>query len=132
MWICPSASLRLKELNIFILIFIFGVLHPVAHALSRLSEKPSLATTVQGVYCIYTLTATCFSPHWPSSCGTHNIIHKEVIILTTDPLSVVQIALCTLFGKCCRRLFKCDCEVSTRECNNFLFIILDVENVAAK
>jgi hypothetical protein len=67
---------------------------------SRLSEKPSLATTVQGVYCIRTLTATCFGPHWPLSSGTNNIIYKEVIILTTDPLSVIQIALCTLLGKC--------------------------------
>jgi hypothetical protein len=51
----------------------------------------------------------------------HNIIYKEVIILTTDPLSVVQIVLCALFDKCCRRLFKCDCEVSTRACNHFVF-----------
>jgi hypothetical protein len=28
--------------------FYFGVLHPVAGALSRLSEEPSFATTVQG------------------------------------------------------------------------------------
>jgi hypothetical protein len=49
-----------------------------------------------------------------------------------DPLSVVQTVLCTLFGKCCRRLFKYDCEVSTHACNHFVFIILDVENVAAK
>jgi hypothetical protein len=35
----------------------------------------------------------------------HNIIYKEFIILTTDPLSVIQIVLCTLFVKFCRRLF---------------------------
>jgi hypothetical protein len=29
-----------------------------------------------------------------------NTQYKEVIILTTDPLFVVQIVLCTLFGKC--------------------------------
>jgi hypothetical protein len=87
-----------------LILFHFGVLHPVARALSRLSGKPSFAITVQGVYCIYTSTATCFSLHWPSSGGIHNIIYKEVIILTTDLLSVVQIVLCTLFDKCCRRL----------------------------
>jgi hypothetical protein len=75
------------------------------------SENPSFATIVQGVYCTYSSTATCFGPHWPSSAGTHNIIYKEVI-LTTDSLSVVQTILCTLFDRCCRRLFKCDCEVS--------------------
>jgi hypothetical protein len=53
--------------------FYFGVLHPVAWALSRLSEEPSFATTVQGVYFTYILTATCFDPHWPSSSGTYNI-----------------------------------------------------------
>jgi hypothetical protein len=36
------------------LFFHFGVLHAVARALSRLSEKPSFATIVQGVYCTYT------------------------------------------------------------------------------
>jgi hypothetical protein len=30
----------------------WGVLHPAAHALARLSGKPFFATTVQGVYCI--------------------------------------------------------------------------------
>jgi hypothetical protein len=67
-------------------------------------NRPS-QTAVQGVYCIYTSTATCLGLHWPSSGGTHNIIYKEVFILTADPLSVVQIVLCTLFDKCCRRLF---------------------------
>jgi hypothetical protein len=33
-----------------------------------------------------------FRPSRPSLGGTHNIIYKEVIILTTGPLSVVQIA----------------------------------------
>jgi hypothetical protein len=37
----------------------------------------------------YTSTATWFGLHRPSSGGTHNIIYKEVIILTTDLLSVV-------------------------------------------
>jgi hypothetical protein len=36
----------------------------------RLSGRPSFATTVQGVYCIYTSTAKCFGLHWPSSGGT--------------------------------------------------------------
>jgi hypothetical protein len=40
---------------------------------------------------IRTSTATCFGPHWPSSSGTHIVIYKEVIIPTTDPLSIVQI-----------------------------------------
>jgi hypothetical protein len=71
--------------------FHFGVLHPDARALSRLSGKPSFATTVQGVYCIYTSTATCFGPHWLSSGGTHNIIYKDVIILTMHLLSVVHV-----------------------------------------
>jgi hypothetical protein len=62
----------------------------------------------------------------------HNIIYKEVSILTMDPLSVVQIVLCALFDKCCRRLFKCDREVSTSVCNHFVFLILDVESVASK
>jgi hypothetical protein len=35
--------------------FHFGVLHPAARALSRLSEKPSFETTVQGVYCIHNI-----------------------------------------------------------------------------
>jgi hypothetical protein len=34
-------------------IFYFGVLHPVARALSRLLEEPSFATTVEGVYFTY-------------------------------------------------------------------------------
>jgi hypothetical protein len=34
-------------------IFYFGVLHPVARALSRLSEEPSFTTTVQDVYFTY-------------------------------------------------------------------------------
>jgi hypothetical protein len=69
----------------------------------------------------YTSTATCFGLHWPSSGGTHNIIYKEVIIFTTDPLSAVQIVLCTLFDKCCHRLSKCDCEVSTGACSHLVF-----------
>jgi hypothetical protein len=68
----------------------------------------------------YTSTTTCFGLHRPSSGGTHNIIYKEV---TTDPLPVVQIVLCTLFDKWCHRLSKCDCEVSTRACNHFVFNI---------
>jgi hypothetical protein len=44
-------------------IFIFGALHPVVRALSRLSEEPSFATTVQ-VFVSHTfLTATCFDRH---------------------------------------------------------------------
>jgi hypothetical protein len=43
--------------------FDFGVLHPVARALSRLSgKKPSFATTVQGVYCILYLDRYMFRP----------------------------------------------------------------------
>jgi hypothetical protein len=71
----------------------------------------------------YTSTATCFGLHWPSSGGVHYIIYKEAIIPTTDPLSIVQIVLCTLFDKCCHRLSKCDCEVSNRACNHFVFNI---------
>jgi hypothetical protein len=104
----------------------FGVLHPVARALSRLLKDPSFATTVQGVYRIY---ISALTGHHQVE---HNIIYKEVTILATDPLSVVQIVLCTLLGKCCRCLFKCDCEDSIRTCNRIIFIILDVENVAAK
>jgi hypothetical protein len=100
--------------------FHFGVLHPVARALSRLSGKPSFATTAQGVYCIYTATATCFGLHWPSSSGTHIIIYKEVIILTTDALCVVQIVLCTLFDKWMRLRGIHSCMQSPR------FLISDV------
>jgi hypothetical protein len=32
--------------------FHFGVLHPIARTLSRLSEEPPIATTLQGVYFI--------------------------------------------------------------------------------
>jgi hypothetical protein len=33
--------------------FYFGVLHPLARILSRLLQEPSLATTLQGVCCIF-------------------------------------------------------------------------------
>jgi hypothetical protein len=90
-----------------------GVLHPVARALSRLSGKNRPPQQLFKAFIVfYTSTATCFGLHWPSSGGTHNIIYKEVIIFTADPLSVVQIVLCMLFDKrSC--LSKCDCEVST-------------------
>jgi hypothetical protein len=101
------------DLLLLLFIFHFGVLHPVARALSRLSEKNGTSQQLFKVFIVfYTSTVTCFGPHWPSSDGIHNIIYKEVIILTTDPLSVVQIVLCTLFDKCCSHLYKCDCEVS--------------------
>jgi hypothetical protein len=69
----------------------------------------------------YTSTATRFDAHWPSSVGTHCIIYKEVVIITTDPFSVVHVVLCTLLDKCCRHLFKRDDEVYTRACNHFVF-----------
>jgi hypothetical protein len=52
----------------------FGVLHPVARALSRLLEEPSLATTVQDVYLYLYFAATCFGLRWPSSGGIYNIL----------------------------------------------------------
>jgi hypothetical protein len=55
----------------------FGVLHPVAHTLSRLLEEPSLATILQGVYFIfYVFAATCFGPRWPSSGGIQNYFRE--------------------------------------------------------
>jgi hypothetical protein len=86
-------------------------------------KKQSFPTVVQCVYCTHTSTATCLGPHCPSSGGIHNVIYKEVIILTTDPLCVVQIVMYTLFDRCCRRLFKCDCEICTRACNHLAFNI---------
>jgi hypothetical protein len=57
--------------------FYFGVLHPVARALLRLLEKPSI-TTLQGVYFIFYIffAATYFGPCWPSSGGIHNYFGK--------------------------------------------------------
>jgi hypothetical protein len=96
-------------------------------------QKNRLSQQLFKVFIVfYTSTATCFGPHLPSSSGTHNVIHKKVVILTTDPLSVIQIVLCALFDKSCRHLFKWDCEVSTRAGNHFVFLVLDVKNVAAK
>jgi hypothetical protein len=39
--------------------FYFGVIHPIAHTLSRLLEEPSLATTFLGVYLYFYFAATC-------------------------------------------------------------------------
>jgi hypothetical protein len=82
---------------------------------NRPSQQPFKAFIV---FILRPLHESAFTGHHQVE---HNIIHKEVIILTTDPLSAVQIVLCTLFDKCCRRLLKCDCEVSTRACNHFVF-----------
>jgi hypothetical protein len=54
---------------------------------SRLSEEPRFATTVQGVYCAYTLTATCFG--LIGHPQAEHTIYKEVITPTTDLLYVV-------------------------------------------
>jgi hypothetical protein len=40
----------------------------------RLSEEPSFATTVQGVYLYLYFAATCFGLRWPSSGGIYNIL----------------------------------------------------------
>jgi hypothetical protein len=59
--------------------FYFGVLHPVARAVSRLSERNRPSQQLFKAFIVfYTSTATCFGLHWPSSGGTHNIIYKEV------------------------------------------------------
>jgi hypothetical protein len=62
----------------------------------KVIRKPSFATTVQAVYCIYTSTSTCFGLRWPSSSGTHNIIYKEVIILIIIYKEVIIIIILIL------------------------------------
>jgi hypothetical protein len=73
-----------------------------SYALSRLSEEPSFATTVQGICFIYILTATCFGPRWPSSGGTYNILrsyHSHNGSVVFCKRLIVHFS-----GKYCRRL----------------------------
>jgi hypothetical protein len=53
----------------------FGVPHPFEHTLSRLLEEPSLATTLQGVYCIYFCRYMFRSSSSPSG-WIHNYFRK--------------------------------------------------------
>jgi hypothetical protein len=76
--------------------FYIGVLHPIAHTLSRLLEEPSLATTLQSVYFIFYI----FLPLHVSALAGHlqaeytNILCIHVSALADHLRAEYTIILC--------------------------------------
>jgi hypothetical protein len=64
-------------------------MHPVARTIKVVKIKPSLATTVQDIYYVLIIIATCFglfSGHLQVILTILNIKIKVTLLYTTDPL----------------------------------------------